>query len=120
MNIIRFGNHQYKKRDDLVKEIIAGKKVIMTQLKVLKADESGREQEKERPQHDFLDKLLKTEHVEDLIKFTSEEMVNKFINYKPEFMGERINIEFDTGTLSNHVHEYVVKILPTMYDKKGQ
>ena len=117
MNIIRFGNHQYKKRDDLVKEIIEGKKVIMTQLKVLKADESGREQEKERPQHDFLDKLLKTEHVEDLIKFTSEEMVNKFINYKPEFMGERINIEFDTGTLSNHVHEYVVKILPTMLKK---
>ena len=32
-------------------------------------------------------------------------------------MGERINIEFDTGTLSNHVHEYVVKILPTMLKK---
>ena len=100
-----------------MKEIIAGKKIIMTQLKVLKADEAGTEQEKERPQHDFLDTLLKTEHLEELIKFTSKEMINNFTNYEPEFMGNKINIEFDSKTLSNHVHEYVVKILPTMLKK---
>jgi hypothetical protein len=117
MKILRFGNHEYKKRDDLVKEIKLGKKMIMTQLKVLKADSTADKQIKERPQHKELDGLLTTEHVEDLIKFTSKEMTDKFTNYRPEFMGSKIDIKFDTGTLSNHIHEYVVKILPTMLKK---